>query len=307
MTVRIHRAWPASIAILVAACGGSPETAETETRAKPPEPAAVADTTEPAPAHDHAHGNVEHPLGESAASGIVVSAVQMDDLVPGGESVFKVVFKGGDPEAVRLWVGDEAATNSTKALTEIDASSGVHAHVELPDPLGPADAFWVQMDLADGSSAKVSFALAAGTVLPPQGPRTGFVVPLAGADGSAPGFAEIKLHDDKGDLEVWLATDRGMTAPLDLAMDAAVLVEFPEMQKRVELRVRNLEGNEDEDGASMVRDGRTNYFIYPGDTGADSSWLMGDFRTSARIFVGDRSSETFTLVPHTHGSGGHSH
>ena len=38
--------------------------------------------------------------------------------------------------------------------------------------------------------------------------------------------------------------------------------------KVVELRVRNATKNEDEDGTANVRAGKTNYFIFPGETGA---------------------------------------
>ena len=37
-----------------------------------------------------------------------------------------------------------------------------------------------------------------------EGPKGGFRFIVFGADGQQVGTAEIKLHDDAGDLEVWL-------------------------------------------------------------------------------------------------------
>jgi hypothetical protein len=137
----------------------------------------------------------------------------------------------------------------------------------------------------------------------PYGPHGGIVSPLQRADGGEEGYVELKLHDDKGDLEAWL-TRRDLTAPFDIRLDAVLVVSFPDKgTRRVELRIRNADRNEDEDGAPNIREGRTNYFIYPGDTGADASWLKGkDFQAGAVVTfeVGDRSyaAQPFDLVPH---------
>ncbi len=101
-------------------------------------------------------------------------------------------------------------------------------------------------------------------------PHHGIVAPFEG------GHLELKLHDDKGDLELWLATD-------------------PNINK----------DNEDEDGLPNIRDGKTNYFIFPGDTGADASWLQGkDFKATVKVSFDHagkaHASEEFELVPHTH-------
>ena len=45
--------------------------------------------------------------------------------------------------------------------------------------------------------------------------------------------------------------------------------------KTAQLRVRNEDQNEDEDGAPNMRGGATNYFVFPGDSGADAAWLQG--------------------------------
>jgi hypothetical protein len=304
-------------AAALAACGGGEKPAEAdhghaheEGEAHEHDGEEHAHEGEEAAGGGHSHGTVEHKLGAQEAGGFKFEAVQMDDVTAGGETVFIVHSQGSEPTSVRLWVGDESASTSTKILADKGEGQEYHAHVEAPNPLGAGDRFWVEADGADGAKTKLSFDLAGGAVLPPQGPHTGFVVPLNGPDGAA-GYAELKLHDDKGDLELWLAQDSAMTQPLDLPADSVIAVSFPDKSKNVELRVRNTEKNEDEEGNPSLRDGRTNYFIFPGATGADASWLMGDFRSTAVIQVNvdgkSLSSGNFTLVPHTHGPGDHQH
>lgn len=83
-------------------------------------------------------------------------------------------------------------------------------------------------------------------------------------------------------------------------------VTFPELSnKTVELQVRNAEKNEDEDGQANIRESKTNYFIFPGDTGADPSFLLGKAFSSKAVvsFTVDGkqfSTEPFVLFPHTH-------
>ena len=138
-----------------------------------------------------------------------------------------------------------------------------------------------------------------------EGPNGGYLHPLK-AKGEEIGQIEIKLHDDAGDLEVWLTLGQTGDATLDLPLDTIVQIDFPEMEGRtVELKVRNTEKNEDENGASTIRDGKTNYFIFPGESGSDAAWLMGkDFSTpiSVTISTGETSYQAgpFDLKPHVH-------
>ena len=58
--------------------------------------------------------------------------------------------------------------------------------------------------------------------------------------------------------------------------------------------------NKDERGRATVAAGRTHYLVFPGETGADASWLKGeDFRSRARLAVEGLTAE-FELIPHTH-------
>lgn len=98
---------------------------------------------------------------------------------------------------------------------------------------------------------------------PPEGPRLGILAEFRGEPDR--GHLELKLHDDKGDLELWLAKDAAMTQPFDLPLSTRIEISFPDMDHRtVRLAPRDEVRNEDEDGNANIRDGRTNYFIFPG-------------------------------------------
>lgn len=133
----------------------------------------------------------------------------------------------------------------------------------------------------------------------------GIVVPLFSAQQPI-GFAEIKLHDDKGDLELWLTKDKTGSSPFDLPLNSEIAVSFEQLDTQsVALRIRNIDKNEDEDGKGNIRNKKTNYFIFPGETGADATFLIGKgFSTETIIsFVVDGvtyTTNTFKLQPHTH-------
>lgn len=135
-----------------------------------------------------------------------------------------------------------------------------------------------------------------------EGPHGGFFHPVFAADGKQSATLEIKLHDDAGDLEVWLVKGGRDGPPLDLTLDSVLKLELPDLKRSVELRVRDRETNAGEDGVSNLRSGQTNYFIFPGETGADAKWLMGvDFAAKAQLTLpGGLSSEVFVLKPHVH-------
>lgn len=140
----------------------------------------------------------------------------------------------------------------------------------------------------------------------------GVVAALKGKSGEEVGFVELKLHDDKGDLELWLGKDRQMKEPLDLPADTKINVSFKDVPgKTAALSVRNNQKNEDEAGNANLRNGLTNYFVFPGGSGQDSSWLVGkEFKSKVEVTLtadGERHrSEEFVLVPHTHADG-HTH
>ena len=132
----------------------------------------------------------------------------------------------------------------------------------------------------------------------------GIAVPLF-SDQKQAAYAELKLHDDKGDLELWLTIDEDGHSAFDLLLESKITVYFPKLAKTVVLKVRNQKNNEDEDGTANIRNKKTNYFIFPGDTGTDATFLIGkSFASEAIIsFVADGKKYTtkpFILRPHTH-------
>ncbi|EGB10325.1 hypothetical protein AURANDRAFT_62784 [Aureococcus anophagefferens] len=133
--------------------------------------------------------------------------------------------------------------------------------------------------------------------------RGGILAPLYVAGGDHAGFLELKLHDDLGDLELWLTDLKG--GPLDVPHSAFVALKCASLGRAVKLGIRNLDSNEDEDGVPNMRDGETNYFIFPAVPGTDASWLKGtEWRAAVevRISAGDGASleaKPFILVPHS--------
>jgi hypothetical protein len=145
-------------------------------------------------------------------------------------------------------------------------------------------------------------------------PHDGVVAAVKDDSGQNAGFVELKLHDDKGDLELWLARDSNISQPFDIPASSTINVSFKDIPgKSATLAVRNTQRNEDEEGTANLRSGMTNYFIFPGDSGQDPSWLMGQqFRSTVQVsFTADGEtyrSEEFVLIPHTHADGqGHAH
>ena len=128
------------------------------------------------------------------------------------------------------------------------------------------------------------------------------------------GYLELKLHGDAGDLELflfasagnataWNATT-GKATPFDVPKETVVRLTFPSHEgKAIELRVRNGEKNEDEDGTPNMRGNGTNYFIFPGESGQDPEWLIGEtwrglVTVALEVDGKAYACDPFVLVPH---------
>lgn len=130
------------------------------------------------------------------------------------------------------------------------------------------------------------------------GPSGGVLAEIRDASGKSVGWAEIKLHGDAGDLELWLAHDQRITSPLRMPVSTVAKLELLGPGRTIELRVRDVQANKDEQGRATVFDGQTHYLVFPGETGVDASWLMGeDFRSTARLTIEGLTAE-FELKPH---------
>jgi hypothetical protein len=128
------------------------------------------------------------------------------------------------------------------------------------------------------------------------------------------GYLELKLHGDAGDLELWLYASAGTSTawrvstgkpvPFDVPKETVISLTFPSHAgKALEMRIRNADKNEDEEGTPNMRGGGTNYFIFPGESGQDPEWLVGEkwrgvvivsFEAEGKSYACD----PFVLVPH---------
>ncbi|MEM6673163.1 MAG: hypothetical protein AAF726_09975 [Planctomycetota bacterium] len=134
-----------------------------------------------------------------------------------------------------------------------------------------------------------------------EGEKGGFLFPVFDAEGEQVGTCEIKLHDDAGDIEVWLSRGGYDGEPWRLPVSTSLSLRFADLDKDVTLSVRDEERNEDESGAVTVVAGATDYFVFPGETGVDAAWLMGkEFAAKAELVVGDSTTGVFVLRPHVH-------
>jgi hypothetical protein len=220
--------------------------------------------------HGHEHGH-HHGHGHGASkvvalgcvtftsSGLVYAVDREGDVLSGEVCTFGVEFVkpelAGPCSAVFpdfCWVTN--SSGDTLCAPTKGEGHGQHYHFSVKIDKGEASHFVLQC-----GEEKQSIFLCAGVA-----PReSGIITPLwkAGAGGKeVVGFLELTQHDDLGDLELW-TTDMG--DPLDFPAPTAITISFPDHGgKTVQLKARNLEQNEDEDGRANMRGGMTNYFIF---------------------------------------------
>eukprot|EP00928_Gymnodinium_smaydae_P042868 TRINITY_DN28834_c0_g1_i1.p1 TRINITY_DN28834_c0_g1~~TRINITY_DN28834_c0_g1_i1.p1 ORF type:complete len:533 (-),score=78.75 TRINITY_DN28834_c0_g1_i1:49-1542(-) len=254
--------------------------------------------------HGHAHGE-GHGDGHDHGGGIV----SLGNLMIGCEK-FMVDREGQLDKGFATTFGVERVgpgkASGFKAW--VQDASGKH----LCDPVGgdshdDHSHFTVTPSTSDAQTLAISYCDQVSKISIHRGaaPKKGGIMSvLEDANGKLVGFIELKLHDDAGDLELWLCKDGAMSQPLDLPADTTITVTCASHDNRsVKLNVRNSDKNEDEDGNPTVRDGKTNYFIFPGESDQDPTWLQGEkFRSTTTVtFTAEGMSYTappFVLVPH---------
>ena len=146
------------------------------------------------------------------------------------------------------------------------------------------------------------FEVPEGHVASVEGPRGGTLVAIM--DGEAlSGHAEVRFHAEFGELEVWLGTDASMSSPLDVPVATVLMLRTATGDSAgTRLAVRDPERNEDEEGNVNVRDGATNYFVYPTDYSEEPSppvGASGDTPVFIEFEAGGKTYRTseFELVP----------
>jgi hypothetical protein len=292
------------LALSLAACGGREQPAA-------PSGGAGAD-------HGHEHEHDDHgapvALGRVTLGDVTLQVERLGPLLEGVEGAVGARVVEAPPGtraealAMFLWAEDDAEHQLSAPSEKFMEDGHPHFHVTVRKGRGvPTRLVLRRTD--GGADVRATVALDADATKAWHPAHDGVVAPLRGKTGEILGYVELKLHDDKGDLELWLGEDPSMAKPIDLPLDAAPTVTFPERSgKVVTLRVRNAEQNEDEEGTPSVRAGKTNYFVFPGETGADAAWLMGK-EFAAKVVVAfsrdgtDLSTEPFELHPHTHAEG----
>jgi hypothetical protein len=137
---------------------GRPVSAPTEEPASDPAAKEAPATPESAPADPEAafsEAGDQTYLDPIALAKFTTKVMHIGDISKGH---FNLYVEGGEPVAVRAWIGDEAATNVvvTKAEYEVDHHC---AHLEVAQPM-PEDArFWLEIETADGQRLKGSSPL----------------------------------------------------------------------------------------------------------------------------------------------------
>ncbi len=213
--------------------------------------------------------------------------------------------------SVYLWFEDPAGKPIGAPVRSVVEGGALHFHPDFPTGEPPVG---LTLRIRDGETdQRARLALRPDAIGPaaPDGTHGGVVT--AFTVGGRSGFVEVKLHADHGDLEVWLGLDRGLAVPFDLPLATTPTLTFPELPGRtLNLAPRDTTTNADEGGKANVREGKTNYFIFPGKTGPDASFLRNpSFESTARLSfpIGDAvvDTGTFTLLPHREAPGTHAH
>lgn len=98
--------------------------------------------------HGDDHGD-PHPLGKLTAHGRDFEVVQLGDIVAGKEGAVELAFKSGKERitTVRAWVGVESGEGSMKRKMDLEGTSEMHGHLEVPDPIPAGSKLWMSFDV----------------------------------------------------------------------------------------------------------------------------------------------------------------
>ncbi|MCO4762359.1 MAG: hypothetical protein KC502_12690 [Myxococcales bacterium] len=327
-----------TLSLAVAGCGKASDKkpAVTPPAVKTqPKPAVPRPNADKAPekqldkaASDH---GTNHGIGKLAIGGYELELTQLGDLGAGKESAVSAkVTKapaGADWKKANLymWVegqGGKRLSPPSKAVVE-DGALHLHASVAANSVAPQKLVFRLRANGKDlRASVRPHGVKAAPAVKHVHGPgghthaktrHGGIVGRIGGKNAPIDGYVELKLHGDKGDLELWLSKDEEGKEPLDVAMNTQLSVKFIDKGNRtVALAVRDKTTNKDESGQANVRGAKTNYFIFPS-KGEASAWLQGKAFSSiviVRVTTAGKATNSAELMlqPHSHDDhGGHDH
>jgi len=262
--------------------------------------------------HSHAHGSAKPgegivALGTVTLGGATFTIDREGQVEPGKETTFGVELISGTGVPSKAWLVNPDGEELGDRVGSEDHNQHWHFTVL---PLIPVKKSKFVLRVGE-EEALLDFAWGAA----PCNDGILSVVKAAHAPQWR-GFLELKLHGDAGDLELWLYAvpalfgTRGCAGvgekpiPFDVPKETVLRLSFPSHPgKALEMSVRNMEENEDEDGKPNMRGGCTNYFIFPGETGQDPEWIKGEtwrglatvaFEVDGKAYACD----PFVLVPH---------
>ena len=163
-------------------------------------------------------------LGTLTVAGKSFGIILLGKLVPGKEGAFEVHPNQVSPDELAglnlyLWVEDQEGTQLSAPAKGTREGSALHFHV-TPRASGSVPSRVVLRLRQGGTDERAGLPLDGHGHEHVEGPHHG--VPATFAGGGVSGHLELKLHDDKGDLELWLGQDIKLAKPFDLT---AILVE----------------------------------------------------------------------------------
>lgn len=137
-----------ALPLLLAACG-APSTPEV------PSPKETQDTAPAGTPDPYSESGAQTDLAPLAIGPYNVRALHIGDV---GLGHFNLYIEGGEPAAVRAWVGDEAATGVLITLAEFEEDHHC-AHLEVPQPLPAGAKLWVELETSEGERLRGSSPL----------------------------------------------------------------------------------------------------------------------------------------------------
>lgn len=237
--------------------------------------------------HDHDHHSTVVAVGCIKFSHSVYAVDRENIFESGSLCTFGVELIEGASIPTCGWIEDDMNNKLCDSIIGKGHKDHWHFSVTPSEFVGIPTRFALQVD------DEISYV----NIYNNAKPSHGGILTILMQSNATIGFLEIKLHDDKGDIEVWLLDDDN---PIDIPLESNLNIHFPRHNKSIYMTIRNSIENEDEDGIANIRDNKTNYFIFPGETGQDPEWLMGEsFRETVVVSVDLMTSEKFILVPHS--------
>ncbi|QDU83356.1 hypothetical protein Pla163_04550 [Planctomycetes bacterium Pla163] len=108
--------------------------------------------------HDHEEHTAERSLGVVSVGASTFSVAIGGDIEPGASVHVDIDHTAGaEPAAIRVWIGDASGSGSLKGKA-VASGDTFHGDAEVPSPMAPGSALWIEVEARDGSRATGSIA-----------------------------------------------------------------------------------------------------------------------------------------------------